>query len=53
MKVVYKKTFEVAYVEPEDEEEKREIKRIIKEIETEKVDVNSVKWRIVDNRKDK
>ena len=50
MKVIRKKTFEVSWVVPESEEEKQEIKKIIREVESERGDFDPSEWRGVDNR---
>ena len=50
MKVIKKKTFEVSYVVPETADENEEIQRIIREVNSEKIDPKKTEWRIVDNR---
>jgi len=49
MKVISRKVFEVTCVIPETPEEDQEIKKIIREVKTEKIDLSQMKR--VDNRK--
>ena len=50
MKVIRKKTFEVEWVIPETDQEKQEIKKIIREIESNTKKFDPAMWKPVDTR---